>query len=70
MVSRFELEKFDPTTVQKDCLEIFEKHQWISFFEKFDGYCEKVILDFAFSFDGERATVGNLTIRLSKDIIA
>jgi hypothetical protein len=47
-----------------------EQKQWIGFFEKFDRSCEEVSLEFAHSFDGERATVGNLTIRITKDSIA
>jgi hypothetical protein len=70
MVSRYEPEKFDPSTSHKDCIQILEQKQWITFFEKFDGFYEKVALEFAHSFDGERATVGNLTMRISKDIIA
>ena len=58
-----ELGKFDPSTIHEKCLEIFDKKQWILFFEKFDGYNEKVILEFARSFDGERATIGKFTFR-------
>jgi len=64
MVSRIEPTKFDSTSIHKDCLELLEKHQWTSFLEKFDGFNEKVSMKFACSFDGERATMGNLTIRL------
>jgi len=70
MVSRYEPEKFDPSEIHKVCIQILEQNQWISFFEKFDGYYEKVALKFAYSFNGERATVGNITIRISKDVIA
>jgi hypothetical protein len=47
-----------------------EQKKYIGFFEKFDGFCEGVALEFAHSFDGERATVGNLTIRITEDSIA
>ena len=70
MVSRIEPGKFDPSTIHERCLEIFEKKQWIPFFEKIDGYNEKVSLEFSCSFDGEKATVGNFTFRLSEDIMA
>ena len=53
MVSRYELEKFDPLEIHKDCIQILEQNQWISFFEKFDGYYEEVALEFAHSFDGK-----------------
>ena len=70
MVSRYEIEKLDTSEIHKDCIQILEQKQWIVFFEKFDGSCEEVALEFAHSFDGERDTVGNLTIRISEDIIA
>ena len=70
MVSRLELEKFNPTEIHEKCMEIFEKKQWVTFFEKFDGHNDNVSLAFANLFDGERATVGNLNFRLSEDILA
>ena len=70
MVSRYEPEKFDPSEIHKDYIQILEKNQWISFFEKFDGYCEKVALEFSCSFSGESATVGNITIRIYEDVVA
>ena len=51
-------------------MEIFEKKQWIPLFEKFDGYNEKVSLEFSYSFDRERDTVSNFTFILSEDIMA
>jgi hypothetical protein len=38
----------------------------VKFFEKFDGFCEGIALEFAQTFDGERATIGNLTIRITE----
>ena len=35
-----------------------------------DSFCEKVGLEFACSFDGDRATVDDLTIKLYEDGIA
>jgi hypothetical protein len=70
MVSRYELGKLVTSEIHRDCIQISEQKQWIGFFEKFDGSFEKVSLEFAHSFDGERATIGNLTIRISEDIIA
>ena len=70
MGSRIEPEKFNSSTIHEKCLEIFERKQWIPFFEKFDGYNEKDSLEFSHSFDGERATIGNFNFRLSKDILA
>ena len=43
---------------------------WINFFEKFNGHNEQASLAFAETFNGERARVGNLQIRLSEDILA
>ena len=42
----------------------------MTFFGKFDGHNDNVSLDFVDSFDGERATVGNLNFRLSEDVLA
>ena len=70
MGSRIELEKFNPFAIHEKCLEICEKKQWVPFFEKFDRYNEKASWKFAHSFDGERATIGNFTFRLSEDISA
>ena len=70
MTSRLEPEKFNPTDIHEKCMEIFEKKQWVNFFEKFDGHNDNVSLAFAESFDGERSIVGNLNFRLSEDILA
>ena len=70
MVSRIEPRKFDSSAIHERCLEIFERKQWIPFFEKFDGYNGKVILEFSRSFDGERDTIGNFSFMLSEDILA
>ena len=70
MGSRIEPEKFNSFVIHEKCLEIFEKKQWVPFFDKFDGCNEKASWEFAHSFDGERATIGNFTFRLSKDILA
>ena len=70
MASRLEPEKFDPTDIHEKCMEIFEKKQWVTFFENFYGHNDNVSLAFPDSFDGERATMGNLKFRLSEDILA
>ena len=70
MGSRIEPKKFNSSAIHEKCLEIFEKKQWVPIFEKFDGYNEKASWEFAHSFDGERATIGNFTFRLSEDILA
>jgi hypothetical protein len=40
------------------------------FFEKFEGFCEGIALDFACSFDGEKAIVGNLSLRVTEESLA
>ena len=70
MVSRYEPGKLVTSEIHRDCIQILEQKQWIGFFEKFDVFCEEVALEFAHSFDGERAIVGNLTIRITEDSIA
>ena len=70
MSSRLEPEKFNPTDIHENCMEIFEKKQWVTFFEKFDGHNEHVSLAFAKTFNGEGVIVGNLHFRLSEDILA
>ena len=70
MGSRIEPEKFNSFAIHEKCLEIFEKKQWVPFFEEFDGYNEKGSWEFSHSFDGERDTIGNFTFSLSEDILA
>jgi hypothetical protein len=70
MVSRYEPGKFVVSEIHKDCMQILEQKQWLSFFEKFEGFCEGIALDFAYSFDGEKATVGNFTLRVTEDSLA
>ena len=70
MVSRYEPGGLVVSEIHRDCIPILEQKQWIGFFEIFDGFCEGVALEFAHSFDGKRATIGNLTIRITEDSIA
>ena len=69
MSSRLEPEKFNPTDIHENGMEIFEKKLWVTFFEKFDGHNEHVSLAFAETFDGEGVIVGNLNFILSEDIL-
>ena len=43
---------------------------WIQFLLKFDGYDEKVTKEFSHTFDGERDTIGNLTLHLLEHVLA
>ena len=70
MVSRIKPGKFYSSSIHEKCLETFYKKQWIPFFEKFDGYNEKVSLEFSRSFDSETDTVCNFNFILSEDILA
>jgi hypothetical protein len=70
MVSRYEPGKFVVSEIHKDCLKILEQKKWLSFFEKFEGFCEGIALDFAYSFDGEKSTVGNFTLKVTEDSLA
>jgi hypothetical protein len=70
MGSRYEPGRFVASEIHKDCIQILEKKQWLSFFEKFEGFCEGIALDFAYSFDGEKATIGNFTLRVTEDSLA
>jgi hypothetical protein len=70
MVSRYEPGRFVASEIHKDCMQILEQKQWLSFFEKFEGFCEGIALDFAYSFDGEKATVGNFILRITEDSLA
>jgi hypothetical protein len=70
MVSRYEPRKFEVTEIHKDCLQILEQKQWLNFLGKFEGFCEAVALDFAYSFDGQKATIGNFTLRVNEDSLA
>ena len=61
MSSGLEPTKFNPTDIHENCMEIFEKKQWVTFFENFDGHNEHVSLDFSKTFDGEGVIVGSCT---------
>jgi hypothetical protein len=61
---------FVASEIHRDCMQKLEHKQWLSFLEKFEGFCERISLNFAYSFDGERATVGNFTLRITEDSIA
>ena len=47
MVSRYEQWKLVTSEIHRDCIQILEQKQWIGFFEKSDGFCEEVALEFA-----------------------
>ena len=65
MSARVEPATFNSNDIHESFLEIFANKQWINFFEKFNGHNEQDSLAFAETFNGERARIGNLQIRLS-----
>ena len=69
MAKRTEPEQFDLSKVHRDCIEIFREKQWLTLLEKFNGHNELTTMEFASSFTGERAIVGNLSFRVSEDTI-
>ena len=70
MANRTESEQFDISKLHKDCVDILRAKQWLVFLENFNGHNELTTREFASSFIGERAKVGNLSFRVSKDIIS
>lgn len=70
MANRTQPKQFDPSKFHKDCIDIFRANQWLTFLEKFNGQIELTTREFASSFTGERAVVGNLSFRVSEDTIA
>ena len=70
MTNRAEPEKFDRLKYHEDCVKILEEKHWLPFLHKFNGNNEEVTKQFAFSFNGEKALVGNVSFRISEDIIA
>jgi hypothetical protein len=52
------------------CVKILREKQWLPFLEKFNGNNEEVTKQFAVSFNGEKALIGNHSFRISEDTIA
>ena len=70
MTNRAELETFDRLKYHEDCIKILEEKHWLPFLQKFNGNSDEVTKQFAFSFNGEKALVGNVSFRISEDTIA
>ena len=70
MAVRFEPKRL--ITGNMDCqgFRIFQRVSWDSFFHKFSGFNLEVTKQFAKTFDGETAQIGNLTLHLSEHLIA
>ena len=70
MTNIVEPETFDRLKYHEDCVKILEEKNWLPFLQKFNGNNEEVTKQFSFSFNGEKALVGNVSFRISEDIIA
>ena len=70
MTNRVELETFDRLKYHEDCVKILEEKHCFPFLQKFNGSNEEIAKQFAFSFNGEKALVGNFSFRISEYVIA
>jgi len=70
MTNRVEPSIFDSSQYHEDCIEILRETQWLPFLEKFHGSNEEITKQFAFTFNGEKALIGNFSFRISEDTIA
>ena len=50
--------------------DLFLKHGWFPFFDKFMGYNDEIALWFAREFNGKRVQIGNFSLLVSKRTIA
>jgi hypothetical protein len=46
-----------------------EQNEWLAFIRKFDGYDLTVALQFALSFDGCRAKVGDVQLEITEEFL-
>ena len=49
---------------------MFSTHGWIQFFNLFCGYNDEVSFQFATTFDGNRAQIGDITLLVSEQSIS
>jgi len=70
MTNIVEPNTFDSSQYHDDCIEILREKQWLLFLEKFNGSNEEVTKQFAFTFNGEKALIGNFSFRVLEDTIA
>ena len=66
MTNRAEPEKFDSSQYHEDRVTILREKHWFSFLEKFNGNNEEVTEKFAFSFNGEKALIGNFSLEFQR----
>ena len=60
---------FRKTTEYKTCRDKFKRVRWVSFLEKFHGYNDRVAKEFAETYDGMMARLGEIEIQVTKSII-
>lgn len=70
MKNRVEPSVFNSSQYHEDCISILREIQWLPFLEKFHGSNEEVTKQFAFTFNGEKALIGNFSFKVSEDTIA
>jgi len=70
MTNRVEPKTFDSSQYHDDCIAILRDKQWLPFLEKFNESNEEVTKQFSFTFNGEKALIGNFSFRVSEDAIA
>ena len=70
MANRVEPRTFDSSQYHNDCIAILKEKQWLPFLERFNGSNEEVTKQFAFTFNGEKALIGNFSFRVPEDTIA
>lgn len=70
MTNRVEPSVFNSSQYHEDFISILREIQWLPFLEKFHGSNEEVTKQFTFTFNGEKALIGNLSFRVSEDTIA
>ena len=70
MAVKIETKRLIIGNVDSEGFKILQRASWIPFLHKFSGYNLEVTRQFAESFDGKKAQIGNLTLYLSEDFIA
>ena len=69
-VSRFELIGDEYLYASPECREIVSRFGWLEFLQKFSGFNMAVSKAFVELFDGVRAQVGDVEVRLSEKFIS
>ena len=70
MAIRMDPKKLIMGNEQSEGYKILHQASWIPFLHKFLGYNMEVTKQFAETFDGNKAQIGNLTISITKEFIS